>query len=433
MSNAVIFPGQGSQHKGMGAALFDEFPDFVREADTLLGYSVVDYCLNDPKGLLNNTQYTQPLLYVVSALSYLKHCKTHPNPDFVAGHSLGEYAALFASGAIDFSTGLKLVTKRGELMSRIEGGAMLAVLKAEPTEVLTQLAGAGLSDVEVANYNSPSQFVLSGPAKSINAAASQLKALDVMAIPLKVSGAFHSRSMREAADRFNEAVMAATIGEPKIPVLSNITARPHQLDSIGKQLVAQVYNSVQWVDSVRYLMGRGVTEFVELGPGQTLTRLVAEITSHCQPLRDHEVDSANTASGQLASAITDYDVKSERFGSQTFCERFATREPYLIGSMSSGISSVELVSAAAEAKILAFFGSYRLSLQAVETALVELQRNLSGNRCWGVNFVAEPDNPALEMSTAQLLAKHRVPHIEAAGFTTPTPALVYLKAASLCP
>ncbi len=166
-----IFPGQGSQVKGMGGNLFNEFRELTAQADDILGYSIKELCMEDPNSTLGQTQYTQPALFVVSALSYLKRIKeTGRKPDFVAGHSLGEYNALFAAGAFDFETGLKLVKKRGELMSLATGGSMAVVLGITEENIVEVLEQNGLYSIDIANVNSPYQVAISGLKEDIDKA-----------------------------------------------------------------------------------------------------------------------------------------------------------------------------------------------------------------------------------------------------------------------
>ena len=165
---AYLFPGQGSQKKGMGLSLFEHYPELVKEADAILGYSIEDLCLNDPDDLLKQTQYTQPALYVVNALSYLERIKEDgKEPDYVAGHSLGEYDALFAAGVFDFATGLKLAKRRGELMAEARNGGMAAVIGMKENEIRKVIEENELQQIDIANLNSPNQIVISGPKLSL--------------------------------------------------------------------------------------------------------------------------------------------------------------------------------------------------------------------------------------------------------------------------
>jgi trans-AT polyketide synthase, acyltransferase and oxidoreductase domains len=276
---ACVFPGQGSQARGMGGALFDELADLTARADRILGYSIKDLCLNDPDERLGQTQYTQPALYVVNALSYLKKVReTGVTPDYVAGHSLGEYNALFAAGVFDFETGLKLVKKRGELMSQARGGGMAAVIGLTKSQVQDVLVKNGLTGIDIANYNSSGQIVIAGLKDEIVKAQPVFEAASVRAyIPLKVSGAFHSRYMAIAERSFEEYLDTFTFSPLSIPVISNIHARPYEQAEAKRNLVKQLTHQVNWFDSMRYLLALGEIEIQEVGPGNVLTKLTATI------------------------------------------------------------------------------------------------------------------------------------------------------------
>lgn len=282
-----IFPGQGSQCKGMGGRLFDEFQDLTARADRILGYSVKKLCLEDPDGNLGYTQYTQPALYIVNAFSYLKKvADTGKKPDCVAGHSLGEYNALFAAGAYEFETGLELVKKRGELMSHATGGGMAAVIGLNQEQIAHLLHQNNLRNVEMANYNSPTQIVISGLKTEIEKAKGIFEEnKDVaMFIPLITSGAFHSRYMAEAKKEFAVFLENYRFLNLTIPVISNVHARPYRSTEIKQNLINQITSPVKWMESIRYLMGRGEMEFVEIGPGNVLTGLVRRIKREAEPL-----------------------------------------------------------------------------------------------------------------------------------------------------
>lgn len=275
-----IFPGQGSQMKGMGKALFGEFEELTAAADALLGYSVQELCIQDAKQLLSCTQYTQPALYVVNALSYLKKVKESGClSDYVAGHSLGEYNALFAAGAFDFITGLKLVQKRGEFMSLATGGGMAAVIGLNEAEIAEILQANQLQQIDIANYNSPLQIVISGRSDDITSAErvfeqnTGVKAF----IRLKTSGAFHSRYMEPAAKVFSEVVNCCSFAELKIPVIANVDAKPYRQEAIKQNLIRQITRPVRWTESIRYLQAKGNMEFEEIGHGKVLTGLVQRI------------------------------------------------------------------------------------------------------------------------------------------------------------
>lgn len=269
----------------MGEGLFDEVEEFRKEEgriDELLGYSIRKLCLEDSEKKLNNTAYTQPALYVVNALHYYKTISTGLRPQLLAGHSLGEYNALLAAGVFDFVTGLKLVQKRGELMSQAKSGGMAAVLGLDAERLTQVIQENDLADLDVANFNSKMQTVIAGPKDDILRAGPFFeKAGATSYIPLQVSAAFHSRYMEPAAAEFSQFISQFTFMPPEIPVISNVTARPYKKSeapqNISELLVKQICSPVQWTSTIHYLGGRGATAFHEIGPGNVLTRLVGQI------------------------------------------------------------------------------------------------------------------------------------------------------------
>jgi malonyl CoA-acyl carrier protein transacylase len=282
---AFVFPGQGSQKRGMGQGLFDEAPEYAaveKDVDTILGYSLRKLCLEDADNRLKETQFTQPCLYVVNALHYYKAVSQGARPAYLAGHSLGEYNALLAAGVFDFLTGLRLVQKRGELMSWAKNGGMGAVIGLGARLVAKALQENGLASIDVANFNTPSQTVVSGPIEDIKRAGPLLeKAGARLFMPLQVSAAFHSRYMADAAKAFADFLDPMSFAAPKIPVVANATALPYPTDrgseSVKSLLVKQITHSVQWTKSIRFLISQGVTQFSEMGPGNVLTRLSQQI------------------------------------------------------------------------------------------------------------------------------------------------------------
>lgn len=285
----AMFPGQGSQRVGMGGRLFDEVDEFAAvesEVDELLGYSVRQLCADGPPATLGETRITQPCLYVVNALHYYKALSTGWRPRLLAGHSLGEYNALHAGGAFDFLTGLRLVKKRGELMGQARGGGMAAVLGLTPERIAAVLQDEGLNELDIANFNSPAQTVVSGPSATIARAAPCFERAGArMVIPLPVSAAFHSRTMQPAADEFAEFLAGMPIQNPALPVISNVTARPYAANGGGADvkalLVRQMVSPVRWSASVWYLVGRAGADadFREIGPGDVLSKLFRQITA----------------------------------------------------------------------------------------------------------------------------------------------------------
>jgi malonyl CoA-acyl carrier protein transacylase len=282
---AFVFPGQGSQKRGMGQGLFDEVREYravESEVDALLGYSMRKLCLEDPDNRLKETQFTQPSLYVVNALHSYKAAGDGARPSWLAGHSLGEYNALLAAGVFDFMTGLRLVQKRGELMAQAKNGGMGAVIGLDSSAISRVLSDNGLTSIDVANFNTPSQTVVSGPLDDVKRAGPFFeKAGAQMYIPLQVSAAFHSRYMADAGKAFADFLAPMSFNAPRIPVVANATAQPYPADnaseSVKSLLAKQITHSVQWTQSIRYLIGQGVTQFSEMGPGNVLTRMVQQI------------------------------------------------------------------------------------------------------------------------------------------------------------
>ncbi|MEU4739375.1 ACP S-malonyltransferase [Actinosynnema sp. NPDC023658] len=307
-----VFPGQGAQKKGMGKAVLGHFPDLCRQADEVLGYSVEELCLEDPGRLLNRTEHAQPALYVVNALHYLAARRDGlPAPDYLAGHSLGEYNALFAAGAFDFVTGLALVRRRAELMGRAEGGAMAAVVGVPADVVEEALAAHGVTGVVIANYNAPDQFVLSGGKEELARVRPVLEAVEGVRgfVPLRVSGAFHSPHMAGAAREFRSSLEAVEFDELRTPVVSSVTGRPlgPDPDAVREALAEQITRPVRWTDCIRHLRDAGVSEFVELGGTKVLTSLVDKITA-----AEHHAERPSAQTTAPADAGPWLDYRDER-------------------------------------------------------------------------------------------------------------------------
>jgi malonyl CoA-acyl carrier protein transacylase len=280
MSLICLFPGQGSQVKGMGAELFDRYADWTADADRVLGYSVRELCVDDPRGELGLTQFTQPALFVVNAMTYrAKRDDGLAQPSYVAGHSLGEYNALLAAECFDFATGLTIVKERGRLMSSVGGGGMAAVVGLEPDRIREILSGSDAGRlVDVANFNTFDQTVIAGPKDALEAVRAGFEAAGVRAyIPLNVSAPFHSRYMREPQNQFGGFLKDFTFAAPSIDVVANVNGRPYQPDLVRQILSEQIGNSVQWLETITYLLRQPEPEFVECGPGTVLTKMLAQI------------------------------------------------------------------------------------------------------------------------------------------------------------
>ncbi|GAA0375764.1 ACP S-malonyltransferase [Paenibacillus motobuensis] len=277
---AYVFPGQGSQKRGMGEDLFDEFPDYLKIADDILGYSIKELCLNNPNQLLNTTKYTQPALFTINALSYYKYLSEtkESEPDFFAGHSLGEYNALLAAGAFGFSDGLKIVKKRAELMSKATNGGMAAIAGLDQETISKIAQSNSLYSIEIANINSYSQIVISGFREEIEKIMPLLNSEGaVFCIVLPVSGAFHSSQMSGFKSEFIEYLREFKFCKLNKPVISNVTACPYTDEDIHGLLSSQLDTTVNWLGTVKYLLKRGVDDFKEIGPGAVLKNLIRSI------------------------------------------------------------------------------------------------------------------------------------------------------------
>lgn len=280
MSLICLFPGQGSQAKGMGAELFDRFADWTAAADRVLGYSIRELCVDDPRGELGLTQFTQPALFIVNAMTYrAKREDGLAEPRYCAGHSLGEYNALLAAGCFDFATGVTIVKERGRLMSQVSGGGMAAVIGLEPDRIREILASTEQGRlVDVANFNTFEQTVIAGPKEALDAVKPQFESAGVrLYVPLNVSAPFHSRYMREPQHQFGEFLKDFSFAGPSFDVVANVNGRPYQRDLVRQTLAEQIGNSVQWLETMVYLLRQPEPEFVECGPGSVLTKMLAQI------------------------------------------------------------------------------------------------------------------------------------------------------------
>ncbi len=285
---AVIFPGQGSQSVGMGLDLVNTHSiaaDMYAKADDILGFSLSGLCFEGPEDELTRTVNTQPALFVASAVAYEVARNKGLLVSYSAGHSVGEYTALYAAGAFSFEDGLRLVRKRAELMdkaARENGGAMAAILGLSPDQVKEATLKASEAGIVVAaNFNSPIQTVISGQLEAVEKACEIAKEIGAKRIvPLKVSGAFHSPLMQSAADEMESVLAAATMTDSRVPVAANITGDLEQTAiEIKANLARQVVGTVRWIDCIEKLILSGVDTFVELGPGNVLAGLVKRISA----------------------------------------------------------------------------------------------------------------------------------------------------------
>jgi [acyl-carrier-protein] S-malonyltransferase len=307
VTRAFVFPGQGAQSVGMGRDLYVASPAaraIFELADATLGFALTRLCFEGPEEALTATENAQPALLTVSAALLASLADSVDvssvvgrRSSVVAGHSLGEYSALVAAGAIDIPTALRLVRRRGELMSEAREGGMAAIIGIDEVllEQICREASAEDAPVVIANYNSPGQLVISGASTAVERACALAKERGAKrALPLKVSAAFHSPLMRAAAEGLSAAVAQAAIVDARTLVISNVTAEPlTQADAIRRELIAQVTSPVRWIASVQRMSAAGVDTFVEIGPGSVLTGLIKRIAPDARLANVSDLASAH--------------------------------------------------------------------------------------------------------------------------------------------
>jgi [acyl-carrier-protein] S-malonyltransferase len=308
---AFIFPGQGAQHPGMGKDLADNFPaarQVFEEADEALGFALSDLCFNGPAEQLQMTENTQPSILAVSiAALRAMQAEGLPVPDFVAGHSLGEYSALVSATALPLSDALKIVRARGGYMQEavpVGTGAMAAILGADLQTVMEACDEAAQGEVcSPANINSPAQIVIAGDTAAIDRAIPILKERGAKrAIKLNVSAPFHCALMKPAQDRLAADLERMSFQDLTVPLVTNVDAKPvNRGDQARESLVRQVSQPVRWLESVEFLINQGVQTFVEIGPGKVLSGLVRQIDRQVRCVNVEDAASLDSAREALAN------------------------------------------------------------------------------------------------------------------------------------
>ncbi len=298
---AFLFPGQGSQSVGMGKELYENYESAKNVFDTanqVLSKSITDLCFEGPEENLKQTLNTQPCIVSMSIAAYeALTSQVDVKADYVAGHSLGEYCAMYAAGVLSLENSLKLIQKRADLMSETKGGAMSAVLNASEEAIKEALSEASsVGYVDVANYNSPAQVVLTGDEIAVAKAGELLLEKGAKrVVPLPVSGAFHSKFMQNAGEEFAKFVYEFEINNASIPVITNVDATATTSSQEFKSKMGQqIYSSVYWTQTIQKMVEEGVEVFVEIGPGKVLAGLNKKIAPEAKVF--NVFDSASLAS-----------------------------------------------------------------------------------------------------------------------------------------
>ena len=295
---AFIFPGQGAQFIGMGKDLYNNFDvakQIFETADFILGRSIAKLCFEGPEEDLKQTINTQPAIVTMSiaALEVLRK-ELNIIPDYVAGHSLGEYCAMYTAGVMSLEDTLKAIQKRAELMNSVSKGSMAAVLNATEEQLKAGLnEGSNYGYVDIANYNSPVQVVITGDAEAVKAAGDYMLANGVKrVVPLAVSGAFHSKFMEDAGSKFSEFIKYLPLNNAEIPVITNVDAEiTTRAEDFREKMPKQIHSSVHWTQTIRKMASEEVDTFIEIGPGKVLAGLNKKIAPDATVYNVYDIES----------------------------------------------------------------------------------------------------------------------------------------------
>ena len=281
---AFLFPGQGSQAVGMGKDIYENYEEarnIYNTADEVLGKSITKLCFEGPEEDLKQTVNTQPCI-VTTSIALMEALRSELNvvPDYTAGHSLGEYCAMFTAGVMSLETTLQLIQKRADLMGATKGGSMAAILNASEEVLKAGLEeGNKVGYVDVANYTSPAQVVITGDENAVKTAGDYILANGARrVVPLAVSGAFHSQFMKSAGEEFAIYVTSANLNDSSIPVITNVDAElTTSASDFRTKMPKQIYSSVHWTQTIQKMVAEGVDTFIEIGPGKVLAGLNKKI------------------------------------------------------------------------------------------------------------------------------------------------------------
>ncbi len=307
MQVAYVFPGQGSQSVGMGRDLYENFSStkaVFQQADEALKFPLSRLCFDGPEDELRQTINAQPAILTVSfaclkAMQEVDGNSGLPAPIYFAGHSLGEYTALTAAGVLDFAATVYLARERGRLMHQAgqeRPGGMVAIIGLDET-LLVEVCRE--TDTRIANINCPGQLVISGAVENLNQAADLAESRGARrAIPLPVSGAFHTPLMQSAVDGMSEVIAALSFSDPVVPIIGNTTAQPlTTADMIKEELLRQLCNCVQWQRSIEYMIDNGVSTFIEIGPGKVLTGLIKRVNKSVELINIGDAEAVKSTIG----------------------------------------------------------------------------------------------------------------------------------------